>query len=269
MNIFFAICLLIRSLGIGWLYYLEFSSFYNQDDSSIRLVTNDWVKIFYANILYTNFDFKSLQQRIETENPDIVILVEFSDAHEEEMKDFFYENYPYMNRNSRSITLAGDVVFSKFPLKNVENTSLSDEWAWNYSYMTFQGGDTVGDVDLYVIHTAAPVSIENFEMRNHQLRLLKSDFQKRHSANPVMMIGDFNLSPWSYYYSEFTNSRNLKNALGFQNPNYTWSLFWKKIFCSHIDQLFISDWISVSNINISDLSWSDHRAFLFYAWVNN
>jgi hypothetical protein len=28
------------------------------------------------------------------------------------------------------------------------------------------------DFDLYVIHTAAPVSVENFEMRNNQLEQL-------------------------------------------------------------------------------------------------
>jgi hypothetical protein len=65
-----------------------------------------------------------LQQKIEQENPDIVILVEFSDNHENEMKQFFKENYPYMNRNSRSITLAGDVVFSKIPLENITETHI-------------------------------------------------------------------------------------------------------------------------------------------------
>jgi hypothetical protein len=65
-----------------------------------------------------------LQQKIEKENPDIVVLVEFSDNHENEMKEFFRENYPYMNRNSRSTMLAGDVVFSKIPLKNITETHL-------------------------------------------------------------------------------------------------------------------------------------------------
>jgi hypothetical protein len=49
-------------------------------------------------------------------------MVEFSDAHEDKMKDYFQENYPYMNRNSRSTMLAGDVVFSKIPLENITET---------------------------------------------------------------------------------------------------------------------------------------------------
>jgi len=72
--------------------------------------------------LFKNTDYKSLQEKIIEENPDIVIMVEFSDDHEDEMKDFFKENYPYMNRNSRSTMLAGDVVFSKLPIENSYTT---------------------------------------------------------------------------------------------------------------------------------------------------
>ena len=49
-------------------------------------------------------------------------MVEFSDNHEDEMKDFFKENYQYMNRNSWSTMLAGDVVFSKLPIENAYTT---------------------------------------------------------------------------------------------------------------------------------------------------
>ena len=49
-------------------------------------------------------------------------MVEFSDEHEDEMKEFFKENYLYMNRNSRSTMLAGDVVFSKLPIESATTT---------------------------------------------------------------------------------------------------------------------------------------------------
>lgn len=35
-------------------------------------------------------------------------------------------------------------------------------------------------VDLYVIHTAAPVSVKNYDMRNNQIGKLLSDFLKHH-----------------------------------------------------------------------------------------
>lgn len=270
IKIFFSILAIIFTIWIWTLYSSEFFSFYNHPDQSIRLTNQEWIKIFYANILYSNADFKSLQQKIELENPDIVILVEFSDAHEDEMKAFFKQNYPYMNRNSRSTMLAWDVVFSKIPIINLDPEP-SQAWARNYSYMKLQCQDSISNcnnwIDLYVLHTAAPVSFKNFNMRNSQLNRFASDFKSQQKTwIPTIIIWDFNLSPWSHYYKELTQNWTMLNALSYQSPDYTRSLLQQWIFCSHIDQLFISPWIKISKINIEDLSGSDHRSFSFRFW---
>ena len=270
IKIFFTILVTIITIWIWTLYSSEFFWFYNQNNESIHLNNdNEWIKVFYANILYKNTDYKSLQQKIIDENPDIVIMVEFSDDHEDEMKEFFKENYPYMNRNSWSMTLAWDVVFSKIPLKNITETHLVEAWAWNYSYMKILCEECNDDVDLYVIHTAAPVSIKNFDMRNNQIYKLKSDFTKEQNIwTPAIIIWDFNLSPRSYYYKYLTKNRNMLNALSFQSPSYTRSLLQQWIFRSHIDQLFISPEIKISPVKIENLSGSDHRSFTFSFWTN-
>ena len=266
IKIFLTILVTILTIWIWTLYSSEFFWFYNQDDEAIRLADENWVKVFYANILYKNTDYKSLEQKIIDENPDIVIMVEFSDEHEDEMKDFFKENYPYMNRNSRSTMLAWDVVFSKLPIRSATTTWIEWKWSRKYSYMQIEcdNSECENDFDLYVIHTAAPVSVENFEMRNNQLEQLWLDFkQNGNSWTPTIVIWDFNLSPWSYYYKELVKNRNLKNALSYQNPNYTRSLLQQWIFRSHIDQLFISPKVQISEIKIENLTWSDHRSFSF------
>ena len=268
IKIFLTILITIITIWIGTLYSSEFFWFYNQNDEPIRLTENEeWIKVFYGNIYYKNIDYNSLQQKIEEENPDIVILVEFSDAHEDEMKEFFKENYPYMNRNSWSTMLAWDVVFSKIPLENITETHLAKAWAWDYSYMKILCDECKDWVNLYVIHTSAPVSLKNFEMRNNQIDKLLSDFLKNHKDwEPTMIIWDFNLSPWSYYYKQFTKHLNMLNALSFQSPNYTRSLLQQWIFRSHIDQLFISPEIKISEVRIENLLWSDHRSFSFEFW---
>ena len=270
LKIFLTILIAILTIWIWTLYSSEYFWFYNQNDELIRLTDENWIKVFYANILYKNTDYQSLKEKIEAENPDIVVLVEFSDEHEDEMKEFFKENYPYMNRNSRSITLAWDVVFSKIPLENITETHLVEAWARNYSYMKLLFDEYEDWVDFYVIHTAAPVSYKNFEMRNNQIGKLLSDFIKEHKNwTPTMIIWDFNLSPRSHYYKQFTKHRDMLNALSFQFPNYTRSLFQQWIFRSHIDQLFISPEIKISQIKIENLTWSDHRSFLFKFWIKN
>ena len=271
IKIFFTIIVTVITIWIWTLYSSEYFWFYNHQDESIRLNNEEWIKVFYANIFYKNIDYNSLQQTVEKENPDIVVLVEFSDAHENEMRDFFKENYSYMNRNSWSTMLAWDVVFSKIPLKNASTTGI--DWKWNrkYSYMQNECEDLKfrckNNLDLYVIHTAAPVSVENFNMRNNQLEQLWLDFKQNNNLIPTIVIWDFNLSPRSYYYKELIKNRKLENALSFQNPDYTRSLFQQWIFRSHIDQLFISPEVKISPITIENLSWSDHRSFTFKFWT--
>ena len=269
--ILFTIVLIILLFWIGYLYSSEFLSFYNHSDGNIRLAGNDWIKVFYSNILYTNDDYKSLEQKIEQENPDIVILVEFSDDHEKEMKEFFRWKYPYMNRNSRSTMLAWDVVFSKLAIKNATTTWIEWKWSRKYSYMQIEceksDFECENNFDLYVVHTAAPVSLENFVMRNKQLEQLWLNFKQNKPENPTIVIWDFNLSPWSYYYKQLIKNWDLDNALSFQSPNWTRSLLQQKIFRSHIDQIFISPEVKISEINIEDLTWSDHRSFTFRLWL--
>jgi endonuclease/exonuclease/phosphatase (EEP) superfamily protein YafD len=272
IKIFLTILITILTIWIWTLYSSEFFWFYNQNDEAIRLTDENWIKVFYANILYKNTDYKSLEKKVVEENPDIVIMVEFSDEHEDEMKEFFKDNYPYMNRNSRSTMLAWDVVFSKLPIKSATTTWIEWKWSRKYSYMQieceYSDFKCENDFDLYVIHTAAPVSVENFEMRNRQLDRLWLDFQQNDAENPTVVIWDFNLSPWSYYYKKLIKNRRLNNALSFQDPNYTRSLLQQWIFRSHIDQLFISQKVQISKVKIEDLTWSDHRSFSFYLNTN-
>lgn len=44
------------------------------------------------------------------------------------------------------------------------------------------------NIDLYVVHTAAPVTLENFEMRNNQLEQLEIDFKQNNLDNPIIVI---------------------------------------------------------------------------------
>jgi len=41
-------------------------------------------------------------EMIDRYNPDIVMFVEFADHHDENLKPFLAERYPYINRTSRS-----------------------------------------------------------------------------------------------------------------------------------------------------------------------
>ena len=44
----------------------------------------------------------AIKQTISNEDPDVVMFVEFSDEHEENLKDYINEKYPYFDKTNRS-----------------------------------------------------------------------------------------------------------------------------------------------------------------------
>ncbi|MDR0859863.1 MAG: endonuclease/exonuclease/phosphatase family protein [Candidatus Peribacteria bacterium] len=251
----------LRSTALGMLYGSEFFNFYALRENPVP--ASSGLNIYYANILYTNEDYTSLEKQIEKADPDVVVLVEFSTDHANAMQDFFQERFPYMNGVSRSSLVAGNMVFSKYPLTDMlkNHPYKSGRRRANYVAITYEGEEYY----FYVVHTSAPVSEYNFQMRNQQLKKLKEDIlsqaQERPDNAKVIVLGDFNLSPWSAFYEKFLQGieDRLINVFQGEKPVSTRSLWDQKILNVHIDQVFTSPSVRSSNIVVSDLPGSDHN----------
>ena len=94
--------------------------------------------------------------------------------------------------------------------------------------------------------------------RNNELKFL-GKFISNDPAKLKIAIGDFNLTPYSYYFSQLEKTIGLKNTLkgfGFQN---TWpSISPINIFRIPIDHIFVSKNIQVLDRKISNCLGSDH-----------
>jgi len=254
-----------------WNFILYFLLFVFYSQKYLHFYTFQWfqassetgINVFYANIYKDNTDFTWLENTIKSKNPDVIMLVEFADLHYQNLKDYLSENYPYVNRTSRSQEFIWSIVFSKIPLENlIENYP---QWMRRYWYFSinFQWKKYY----FYLVHTSSPTSYENFKMRNEQLLKLSSDFdlheKNREIWHNVIMIWDFNISPRSEYYKNFYSDLDLQNYT--QNA---WWLFTRKfkyfpIFWSHIDHIFINSWVEIWNLKTINILWSDHRGYSF------
>jgi hypothetical protein len=96
IGIFLAFLFLWSTL-LGIIYSSEFFSFYSMQERN--WINQAGLRIYYANILYTNYDYESLKKQIDDNGYDMVVLVEFSQQHEKALKEFFQERFPYVNRN--------------------------------------------------------------------------------------------------------------------------------------------------------------------------
>jgi len=227
-----------------------------------------WVKILFANIHKNNQNYTWIKNLIEKNNPDLIMFVEFSELHYNNMKDFLRTNYPYINSTTWSKKFIGSMVFSKYKIEN--RATNFQQWMWRYGYFSVKSQN----IYFYLVHTSSPDSYEHFVMRNNQLNTLRNDFNKHEkyrSGDNVIMIWDFNISPWSYYYKQLNSSFSWKlTDITRDFPIlFTWRLFNAPIFWSHIDYLWVSSWIDIYGLKSVKIPWSDHKGFIFKLTNNN
>lgn len=252
-------------LGFLFLIYSrEFNSFYDW----ARFQEFSWwnsLDILYANINRWNEDYEDLKNNIEKYDPDLIMFVEFGEKHYDNLKDFLREKYPYINSTTWSKMFIWSMVFSKYPIENWADDF--SQWTWRYAY--FQIKFEEKDYYVYLVHTSSPDNYDHFELRNKQLDIFLNDFwshQYFHSGRQdnVLIIWDFNTSPWSFYYKNFKNWLgswfvDISNKIDFL---FTWNWKYLPVLWSHIDHFWMN--FEASNIYMKKIyiKWSDHYWFL-------
>lgn len=241
-----------------FLYWNLFQSFYKSNLERSKNTLG--LKVMFSNIYYKNTHTEDIIQHIEREDPDVIAFVEFSLMHKEKIYDVITQTYPYTNITQWSKTHAGNIVFSKYPLQDLGQ--YIEQWAWRYNYVTI----TVHREPyyLYVVHTSAPINQRHFTNRNSQLKKFTQDVirNSQNSDAHTIIVGDFNVSPWSYYYRSTLATLPLRNI----SAEYPWLFTWKFPFFpllrSHIDHIFISDSLQYSQFIPFQLKGSDHKGII-------
>jgi len=246
------------------LYSRPYLDFYTWNDTQISLHTWWNLKVLYANIYKDNTEYTWLQDVIEKNDPDLLMFAEFTDAHYQNLQDFFKKNYPYVNRTSWSQNFIWSMVFSKRPIDNLIVNY--PQWMRRYGYFSMNlWGE---DIYFYLVHTSSPTTYEYFTMRDTQLKQLSDDFllqaKNRDDDSNVIVVWDFNLSPRSFYYKKFALAlSNMQDYTRNAPILFTWKFAPLPILWSHIDHLWTSSWTILDNFQTIDIPWSDHKWFLF------
>lgn len=263
--IFALIILLSAIMFLFW--SRKFNNFYNIPVNQIKAEMTGWLKILYANIYKNNQDYTGIQNIIKKENPDILFFVEFADHHYSFMKDFLNKDYPYSNSTRWNKKYVWNMVFSKIKIENRADDF--PQWAWRYAY--FSVNYQKSPVYFYLVHMSSPVSLKYFYMRNEQINTFFKDFkmhQETHRVyhNKVVALWDFNTSPWSTFYWNFAQwfEWDFINVTRYFPIIFTWKSFGLPIFWSHIDHIFVNKSVSMRDIKLVTIPWSDHKWFVFY-----
>ena len=210
--------------------------------------------IFYANVYRDNLTPERVAAEIEHSQADIVALTEYYAALDPILK--LDAKYPYSVRQVRE-DYFGMVLYSRFPIAPNPIVSLGG----NLPPVIIASINTnpTEVLTLALAHTQPPVSDQ--AIYNNTLIMRRLAQRMRHAEEPVIALGDFNATPFSWFYLGFKSIANLRDASFGFGLRKTWnSQHWWLWFI--IDHIFVNNRIEVQQVERLGDVGSDHFPLL-------
>ncbi|MDY6945222.1 MAG: endonuclease/exonuclease/phosphatase family protein [Pseudomonadota bacterium] len=164
-------------------------------DETFRLVS--------FNVWFRNPDMARTAAYIEKSQADAVVLLELTPP-QAEMLVPLLPTYPYHHIEPSRM---GAAVFTKWPVLSAESVPLSPGGAVAARLALDWRGT---QVNVLGVHLNWPLGPRNSEFRNQELNELVR-FSKAQQG-PLLVAGDFNLTPWSEYFSDALQESGLQDA---------------------------------------------------------
>ena len=208
------------------------------------------LKLLHANVLSRNDDYERLFALIEAEQPDVIFLQEVT-ASWRDAVERLHEDFPYNYVEAREGNF-GIAMFSRLALDSVTHIDSPP-----FSYPTILARMTVNGESLTFVntHPMIPLSRPFYEARNQQIRSIADLVNQLRGS--VILIGDFNTSPWTRPYralEESTGLRNTQRGLGIRP---TWPTF-MPLAMIPIDHALVSENVGIVETRTGPRIGSDH-----------
>jgi endonuclease/exonuclease/phosphatase (EEP) superfamily protein YafD len=223
---------------------------------------SDVLRVMSFNICGNNTDTLAIVKSIRAVNPDLVMLVEVSPQMMAQITASLESEFPARFRSPGG----GLGVLSKLPLKSAhgENFAGSDATNLVASIEYHQR-----EIKLIGTHPMVPKGLDLFNDRNQHLQAIGN--YVKDTKDPVILLGDFNLTPWSPYYRQLVQTTGLHNTrMGFGIlPTWTRSSACAElpnwlipILNIPIDHIFVTRDLQVVRTYVGDNGNSDHAPII-------
>ena len=211
------------------------------------------LRIMSYNVLGTNLEFEAVAKEISHFNPDVLVILEFTQNWEQALR-VFHERYPHRVTEPRWHGF-GIAVFSKLP---IEDFSIIDSTQRRADLPIIRARFKFHErfIELIGLHFVSPLNGNRMSLRNLQFRELAKELASR--TGPRIVVGDFNCTTWSNHFCEFllqTQLRDSRQGFGLQA---TWAPSYLPLQIP-IDHALVSREIHVHDRQIGERNGSDHR----------
>ncbi|WP_137939427.1 endonuclease/exonuclease/phosphatase family protein [Chitinivorax sp. B] len=183
---------------------------------------------------------------------DIVVLLEAGPALTPLLASM-KSHYPYQSMQLDDSPF-GIAMLSRLPDTHLELVNDS------FPYIEAQVNIAGRTLHVIGVHPPPPISGSLTQARNHQLQQLAQRVS-RQAPDSVIVVGDFNITPWSPWYRRFLEESGLHAA------NQQWQPTWAPYSSEHwrlvpIDLTFHSDKVNLLARQVGPAFESDHRVVI-------
>lgn len=220
------------------------------------------LRILSFNLNIENNHDQEIINVVQDNHPDIALFLEIDQDMVEQLKPGLKDSLPYSFKSPGG----GLALFSRFPLQEARGDNFQGKAG--HSLLTTIEVDKQ-PIQLIGTHPFVPVTRKNFHKRNRQLAAL-GDYI-RQLNQPLILVGDFNITPWSPYYRRLINRTSLHNTrLGFgilpswpRPATYVHLASWLiPLMNIPIDHCLVSKHFKVARIYTGANANSDHASLI-------
>lgn len=179
------------------------------------VATTETIDVMGINLFSKNRDVKSVADYITTQDPDVIVLTEYTSEWKENL-DTLKSIYPYTLEKVRQGNF-GIGLLSKYPLQNDSiHFFVGGKYASVFGEVEINGKE----IGILGTHPEPPFNSNGARLRNNQLQKIAEyfkDYQK-----PFVLVGDLNCGPYSYHFKKLLKGLQLsdtRNKFGILN---TW-----------------------------------------------
>ena len=228
------------------------------------------LKVMTHNVFGLNYDMQRVDAVIAAEDPDIVVLQEYFDEQEVDLHPLLSARYPHFVR-CRGGKRANLGLYSKSPFDQAmgagdcpEDANGSQRTAHILATFTLADGSKFS---LMTTHMEWPFPLER---QQAQLEVLAE--AAKAVKGPLVVVGDFNSTPWSYALRGFAAATGMERQdhnlvtfpLVFTVPD-EWSRrgLIDTIPFLPLDHVFTRDGVAVHELQLGEATGSDHLPIVF------
>jgi endonuclease/exonuclease/phosphatase (EEP) superfamily protein YafD len=211
-----------------------------EPEARFRLVTfNTW---------FRNEDLRPFAHYLQVSDADVVVLQEVDVTRLDELAQLM-PAYPYRTVTPEVRRVLA--IFSRWPIEP-EHMHLPNEITrMSHVNVAWQGTR----IAVFGAHLSWPLGERNAWARAAELRMLAA--RARAEAGPVIVAGDFNLTPWSGYFERFVADSGLSDCAIGQGLLATWPSQVLPVRI-RIDHCFASRHWRVNSVKVGPNLGSDH-----------